>query len=79
MLFSIDLNLIIIFINILGGSLPWRVSLTLGLANIAANSLSIGISEFLSSKAHREFLQAEKRRELWEFKNYREAEIGEVS
>lgn len=39
---------------------------------------SSGISEFLSSKAHREFLQAEKRRELWEFKNYRDVEIMEV-
>jgi len=37
-----------------------------------------GISEYLSSKAHREFLKAEKRRELWEFKNYRDVEVMEV-
>lgn len=44
-----------------------------------ANSLSIGISEFLSSKAHKEFIQAEKRRELWEFKHYKDSEIQEVN
>lgn len=52
--------------------------MVLGAAVIAANSLSTGVSEFLSSKAHREFIQAEKRRELWEFKNYKDAEIYEV-
>ena len=31
--------------------------------------------EFLSSKAHVEFVKAEKRRGLWEFRNYREQEL----
>lgn len=61
-----------------GGNLSWRTVLILGLSSMAANSISLGISEFLSSKAHREFLKAEKRRELWEFKNYREVEILEM-
>jgi len=51
----------------------------LGVASVVANSISTGVSEYLSSKAHRAFIQAEKRRELWEFKNYRDAEISEVS
>eukprot|EP01038_Epipyxis_sp_PR26KG_P007404 gene7404-10093_t len=59
-----------------GGGFPWRVILVLGFSNIVANSLHTGISEFLSSKAHKEFLQAEKRRETWEFKHYRDAEIN---
>eukprot|EP01031_Cornospumella_fuschlensis_P029267 gene29267-35334_t len=61
-----------------GGQLSWRYVLIVGLSAVVANSLSLGISEFLSSKAHREFLQAEKRRELWEFKNYRDIEIMEM-
>lgn len=52
--------------------------LIVGLAAVIANSISVGISEFLSSKAHKEFIQAEKRRELWEFKNYKDNEILEV-
>jgi hypothetical protein len=61
-----------------GGDLSWHSVLILGLSSIVANSISLGISEFLSSKAHREFLKAEKRRELWEFKNYRDVEILQV-
>lgn len=52
--------------------------MVLGVASVVANSISTGVSEYLSSKAHRAFIQAEKRRELWEFKNYREAEVSEV-
>lgn len=51
----------------------------LGVASVLANSISTGVSEYLSSKAHRAFIQAEKRRGLWEFKNYKEVEMFEVS
>jgi VIT1/CCC1 family predicted Fe2+/Mn2+ transporter len=61
-----------------GGKLPWRIILIIGISNLVANSLSIGISEFLSSRAHREFLLAEKRRERWEYKHYKDNEIAEV-
>lgn len=62
-----------------GGELPWKSIVIVGISAIIANSISVGISEFLSSKAHKEFIQAEKRRELWEFKNYKDGEIQEVS
>ena len=62
-----------------GASLSWRVVVVLGVASVLANSISTGVSEYLSSKAHRAFIQAEKRRGLWEFKNYKEAEMFEVS
>jgi DNA damage-binding protein 1 len=52
--------------------------LVLGFSSIVANAISVGAGEYLSSKAHREFVQAEKRRELWEFKNYRADEIKEA-
>ena len=50
----------------------------MGFSTIAANALSMGTGEYLSSKAHREFVQAEKRRELWEFKHFKDVEIKEV-
>jgi VIT1/CCC1 family predicted Fe2+/Mn2+ transporter len=53
-------------------------TLVIGFAVLLSNSFSVGISEFLSSKAHKEFLQAEKRREMWEFKHYKDSEISEV-
>ena len=42
---------------------------------MVANSIYIGCSEFFSSNAHRMFLQAEKRREIFEFNHFRNEEI----
>jgi DNA damage-binding protein 1 len=61
-----------------GGELPWTVVVLLGLSTLVANALSMGIGEYLSSKAHREFVLAEKRRALWEFKHYRNNEVDQV-
>lgn len=62
----------------LGGELSWQVVFVLGVSNIVANALAMGIGEYLSSKAHREFIQTQKRREQWEFKNFKESEIKEM-
>ena len=61
-----------------GGNCTWHIVLVIGLASIAANALSMGAGEYLSSKAHKEFVQAEKRREMWEFKHFKDVEIKEV-
>lgn len=61
-----------------GANLSWKVVVVLGVASTISNSFSTGLSEFLSSKAHREFIQAEKRREMWEFKHYKDHEITEM-
>jgi hypothetical protein len=58
--------------------MTWRIALVVGTANLVANSVYTGISEFLSSKAHREFLAVERRREMWEFKHYKDEEMNEV-
>ena len=58
--------------------MSWSSILIIGCSNIIANALSMGIGEYLSSKAHRDFVQTEKRREQWEFKNYKEGEIKEM-
>ena len=38
----------------------------------------MGAGEYLSSKAHRDYVLTEKRREQWEYKNYKEGEIKEM-
>jgi vacuolar iron transporter family protein len=42
------------------------------------NSCSMGVGEFLSSKANNEWILSEKKREEWEMENYREGEIQEM-
>jgi hypothetical protein len=58
-------NSLTVISGVIGAGMSWRVALVVGLANIVANSLFIGFSEFFSSTAHRAFLQSEKRREIW--------------
>jgi hypothetical protein len=68
----------LIFYLLIGAGLSAKVLVVIGFAILSANCVHVGISEYLSSKAHKEFLQAEKRRELWEFKHYKDGEINEV-
>ena len=61
-----------------GCGLQWKTIAVLSLCNIVANAMSTGIGEFLSSKAHREFVLSEKRRALWEFKHFRSTEVDQM-
>lgn len=70
---------IVVISGCAGAQIPWNTVLTLGLAYLTANSLYVGFSEFLSSNAHRVFLQSEKRREIWEFNHYRTEEIKNMA
>jgi vacuolar iron transporter family protein len=38
----------------------------------------MGAGEYLSSKAHREYVLSEKRREKWQYKNNKETEVREM-
>jgi len=61
-----------------GGNLPVSTVLVLGFSNIFADALSMGVGEFLSSKAHSEWVLSERNREMWEMENYPDGEIQEM-
>lgn len=61
-----------------GGSLSPSVVLVLGFSNVLADALSMGVGEFLSSKAHNDWVLSERRREQWELENYPDGEINEM-
>lgn len=61
-----------------GGGLSWEVILILGISNVFADAIAMGAGEYLSSKAHRDYVLTEKRREQWEYKNYKDGEIKEM-
>lgn len=62
----------------LGGNVAPDSVAVVSMGCLAAMAVNCGVGEFLSSKAHREFVQAEKRRGGWEFKNYRNVVVNEV-
>jgi len=61
-----------------GGGLSVSAVLVLGFSNIFADALSMGVGEFLSSKANNEWILSEKSREEWEMENYKQGEVQEM-
>lgn len=63
---------------VFGANYSSEVALTLGFANLLADGLSMGFSEYLSSRGERSYIMTERAREEWEMKNYPEGEKAEM-
>lgn len=61
-----------------GAKMSWKIVLIFGVSYMVASSLSSGMNEFISSKAHKEFIHAEKRRATWQYKNFKTYEINQM-
>lgn len=61
-----------------GAQLPLGVVILMGLANLLADGLSMGVGDYLSSQAELQYAVNERRREMWETENYLEGEKNEM-
>lgn len=58
-----------------GGGLGTQAVLIVGVSSIVADGLSMGLGEYLSSKAMNEYMDIERKREEWELANHREVRV----
>jgi len=64
--------------GIAGANLNPKIAIIVGLANLFADGISMAIGDYLSEKSEREYIVAEKEREMWEVEHMPEAEKLEV-
>jgi len=61
-----------------GGQLVANVVLIVGFSNLVAGALGMGVGEFLSDKAEKEYAVVERQRESWELQYNPAGEIAEM-
>lgn len=64
--------------GVAGANLNPKIAIIVGLANLFADGISMAIGDYLSEKSEREYILAEKEREMWEVEHMPEAEKLEV-
>lgn len=64
--------------SIAGAGLDVSVVIIMGVASLLADGISMGMGDYLSSKAESDYTSEERKRELWECENYIEGEINEM-
>lgn len=68
----------VVICSIEGGSFNPLYALVLGFSNLVGDGISMGVGDYLSSKADMEQQQTEYQREKWEFEHNPEGEITEM-
>ncbi|CAN0369846.1 unnamed protein product, partial [Laminaria digitata] len=58
-----------------GGGLSPETVLIIGISSIVADGLSMGLGEYLSSKAMNDFMDIERKRQEWELAHHRQGEM----
>ncbi|MFH0951736.1 MAG: VIT1/CCC1 transporter family protein [Patescibacteria group bacterium] len=61
-----------------GGHLDATVVIILGLANLFADGLSMGLGNYLGQKSERDYARGQRKKELWEIDNLPEIETQEI-
>lgn len=64
--------------SIAGAGLDVGVVIIMGFASLFADGISMGMGDFLSSKAENDYTNEERKREAWECEHYIEGEIKEM-
>ncbi|MCL5969995.1 MAG: VIT1/CCC1 transporter family protein [Patescibacteria group bacterium] len=61
-----------------GASLSPSIVIILGFANVLADGISMGASNFLGNKSEQEYAKTQKEKEMWEIENLPEIEVEEI-
>ncbi len=64
--------------GVVGAGLDTIIILILGLANLVGDGFSMAVSNYLSTKAEKDYIAKERAREEWEVENYPEGEREEI-